>query len=91
MIAVDCLSGPHEILTKRYSGTRIKGICLEDYGILVEESSEEMTIKLLSDAMILMVKEKGLLKKYREDANLRALDFSVDVYKKKIDALIANI
>lgn len=89
IIAVDCQSGPREILSESYNSIRTQGVVKEKYGVLVEEApSEEQIVEYLAQAILLLINDTESMKKYQKIGIERANQFNNDVYKRKIISLI---
>ncbi|MBE6596318.1 MAG: glycosyltransferase [Ruminococcaceae bacterium] len=89
IIALDCQSGPREILSEHYTSSRTVGIVEEKYGVLVEESSsEDLIIHYLAQAILSLLNDTEKMQIYRNLSIGRANQFNNDVYKEKIISLI---
>ena len=92
IISMDCQSGPREILSENYSSQRVVGIVKEKYGVLVEESAnEERNIQQVADAILSLVNDEAKMSEYRARGVERARQFSNEVYRDKMIALIEGI
>lgn len=92
IVALDCESGPREILSKEYSDNAIEGIVEEEYGVLVENaSSEEEIVNLLSSAIQGVVGNEELKSRYAARGLSRSKQFNNDTYCNKIVELIESI
>lgn len=69
VISVDCKTGPKEIL----------GIDSE-YGILVENNDDNSIAEVIVD----LLRNNEMYKKYKQLAQIRALDFSKETYRKNL-------
>ena len=92
VVSADCKSGPREILSEKYTNENIVGIKEEKYGILTENSeNEEILVYLLSEAIINLIKDSEKVNYYKNIGSERSRDFSLDIYKKKIESLFDNL
>jgi glycosyltransferase involved in cell wall biosynthesis len=90
IISSDC--GPREILMKEYSEEPIHGMFFGDYGILVENTTnEERFIKLLAEAMLEAWHNNEYRNKYRTLAENRAKFYTIDIYRQKLLSLIESL
>ncbi len=89
IISVDCHSGPKEILSENYFPENIKGIVFEKYGVLVPNS--ELAEDLIKKAVLELTEDKEKFNNYKETGPKRALDFSIEVYRDKIKALLEKL
>ena len=89
IISCDCISGPREILAPKsdYRNKVKDDIDLAEYGILVpvcdgimRTANDPLTLeeKLLAEAIIKMLKDKDLIKKYKELSIKRNKDFDIN-------------
>ena len=68
------------------------GIVKEKYGVLVEESAnEERNIQQVADAILSLVNDEAKMSEYRARGVERARQFSNEVYRDKMIALIEGI
>ena len=85
VVAVDCQSGPREILSSQYSDDRIRGVEYAEYGVLVEDDSDDdVFAEKFAVAMTELTTNKELLKKYKATAKTRAACYSIERYKERI-------
>lgn len=92
VIAVDCLSGPKEILSEQYLPERVKGINFEKYGVLVENcDDEDVLIQNVVKAVLELVHDKEKFCYYKKIGLSRAEDFSLSVFEGKLRGLIESI
>ncbi len=87
IVAVDCRSGPREILSADYTPEPVRGIKHEKYGILVEEGSDGFEERF-SEAILQLWNNKNEMAYYRELAPQRAKDFSLERYQDKLKVLL---
>ncbi len=95
-IATDCNSGPREIFTEDYLGVVSSGIEYCDYGILIppfesDISNQPELERLLSKAIIALLKDKSLRIEYSHRSQQRARFFSYEAYKNKIIKVIDEV
>ena len=91
VVAVDCLSGPREILSEKYSTEPVSGIVFEKYGVLVENAEyDEKLAKLISQAVLGRIK-KNAVSRYQSIGRERAAQFSLDRYCEKINGLFEEL
>lgn len=91
IVAVDCQSGPREILSKNYESARVRGVRIAEYGVLVGESvNEEELLENYVSALITMIEDKTVREGIKSRAIGRAADFSLEVYAQKIRNLIES-
>lgn len=92
IVAVDCESGPREILSEHFSPAPIRGKIFEKHGALVEQSNDEDAVALrLSEAMSELLYNEKLSNQYRINGPLRAKDFDQSVYREKVISLLNSI
>ncbi len=102
IVSTDCLAGPREILSSDFNPERAKKQTdkaeFNDYGILVppfplaepdfeniEPSREE---KIMAEAVVVLLNDPTLIKKYKTSAQKRIMDFSPELINKQwIDML----
>lgn len=102
-VSVDCLSGPAEILlaepltdTERRKRYQEEKVIWGEYGILLPAMDAEENYdvhitaaqKDMAAAVIKLLSDQELLKKYQEAAVLRAGDFTYDAYVKQFISLL---
>ncbi|NLL78175.1 MAG: glycosyltransferase [Clostridiales bacterium] len=95
VIATDCMTGPREILQKKYisegeaKAGKITGAIDADYGVLIPNMSPEKNLdagliteeeKVLYEEIKRMVTDRGHYEKYKKVALMRAGDFSNKAY-----------
>ncbi len=98
IISTDCKSGPREIL---YENPDLSKTCKDiekaDYGILVPpfDTSEDWNFnnisyeeKLLAQAMILMLSDENIQKKYSKKSIYRSKAFNYNICKQKFTKII---
>lgn len=102
VISTDCIAGPRELIAPD-TDFRIKTtdkICYEEYGILVPnmrggiiDSKEPLLPEeiLLSEAIVTLLKNANLLKKYRQKAKDRAMNFKIDNITQEWISLLENL
>ncbi len=97
VIAVDCKSGPREILFKELDLNRqVNGVIYADYGILTLplEEDEDFSLsftkgeEILGEAMLQVISDKKINEEYSLKAWQRANDFNYGVCKDKFIKLI---
>lgn len=91
VVAVDCKSGPREILSLGNINTVATGVELADFGVLIPPAANRCfteTItkddKILAAGIISLLQNTELAKKYAEKARLRVNDFSCERYKQTL-------
>lgn len=97
VISVDCETGPREILCRDVKEKVTEDIDYEDFGILTrpveptrdyKKTEPEKSEKILAKAIIQILEDKEMGKRYKESAQKRVLEFSE---KKYLDKLIGII
>lgn len=92
-VAVNCKSGPAEILMKEYKQVILKAPFEAEYGILLPEPGREKNLdsevlekeeKMMADAILSLLQNGEKYAYYREQAKKRAAEFSDEVYIKKL-------
>lgn len=89
VLSTDCVAGPRELIAPQtdFINKTKDNICYEEFGILVPnfddkiyDSSNPLTKEelLMSDAVINLISNKELLKKYKEKALERSKYFEID-------------
>lgn len=79
ILSVDCKTGPREMLAPNTdSNLNASGIELAEYGILVPTNNKE----ILAEAMLKIIEDHSLIKKYKLKSLQRSLDFDVEKVKK---------
>lgn len=91
VIAVDCQSGPREILSEEYQPQRIKDILFEKYGVLVEDRRDDSFPSLFATAVLKLIHDEQLLVRYQEVGPSRAKQYSLEVYKEKVLDLFESL
>lgn len=96
-IAVDCKSGPREILSNDDIQKVADGVELATYGILVSPEPEglsEVDIteadETLAEAIEKLLLDNILCESYKEKAKLRSMEFSNEVYKKRMKQILES-
>lgn len=91
VIAVDCMTGPREILCNQSKGAVCNSIEYADYGVLVKPMSEECSYEqitkddaILAEAIVELLHDEKKYEKYKKSAKERVMDFSYEVYQKQI-------
>lgn len=87
VVAVDCHSGPREILSEAYSPEPVQGIRFEKYGVLVENSPDGF-VERFAQAVIRLWQDRERMSYYREIGPERAKDFSLERYQAKLKQLL---
>ena len=91
VISTNCYSGPAEILRADHDYAAVtSGVVLSDYGILVSrvvEDNKPQTVADLSDAMVKLMSDSELMKKYSLLSRERVKDFSGDAALYKIESI----
>ena len=97
-VAVDCKSGPREILNDEVGGEQCNGIEEATYGVLVSQTSEKefsYEIKeddrLLAKAIIDLLNDRDRLELYKNRAAKRVEEFSFENYKIKLTRFLKEI
>ncbi len=97
VLSTDCLTGPREILSDRKFEDQITEVKNEKYGVLVprldEELNTDITVidssdKILSNAIIDLLKNKEMLASYSKRGRERAYQFGLEKYLEKLIGLI---
>ena len=98
VVAVDCKSGPREILNDEVGGEQCESFEETKFGILVNQikASDDYDIindddKTMAEAIIRMITDNEKLTYYKQMAAKRASDFSVESYKKRLEQIIEGI
>ena len=87
-VCVDCQTGPREILAKTYTPAPIQGVVNEEYGILVQQDSNDAVVeKFLAEAMLRMGSNADTLHTYKTRSRQRATAFTGEIYKNKLLSL----
>lgn len=100
VISMDCPSGPMEILNSSV-GETVTNITWAKYGVLVpafsnnefdvDDNTFERSDYLLADAIVGLLTDEELKKKYRKQAEIRIRDFAPDRIKQQwIDLIEGN-
>ncbi len=79
VVAVDCKTGPAEILDGTVRNAK--------YGILIEQDIDEDGRKL-AEGLIQILTDEGTREYYREKAKERVKDFSYEVYRDELNKII---
>lgn len=87
VVAVDCHSGPREILSEAYSPEPVQGIRFEKYGVLVENSPDGF-VERFAQAVIQLWQDRERMSYYREIGPQRAKEFSLERYQAKLKQLL---
>ena len=87
IVAVDCQTGPREILSAKYSPEPVYGIRHEKYGILVENNAEGFEERFANAVLQLSSNQKEMLA-YSKIGIQRAKDFSLEHYQEKLQQLL---
>ena len=97
-VAVDCKTGPREIFDNEVGGEQCTGIEETKHGILVKQTKtlEESDIieeddKKLAEAIMRIIEDKKMLKKYREASAKRIEEFSFEHYKGELIKILEEI
>ena len=97
IISTDCYTGPREILSTDSSrGTgSAKNIERVEYGILTpsfisDNSEERIKEKILAMAIIELIENENERRYYSEKSLIRAEDFSIKLFEKKVRSLMEN-
>ena len=97
-VAVDCKSGPREILNDEVGGEQCLDIEEAAYGILVKQTDKSETSfeieeddNRLAEAIIEILTDNNKLKSYKELANKRAKEFSFENYKRELIRILEEI
>lgn len=93
VISTNCLTGPAEILMKNYDYSVAKNKFEEcDYGIITpryDSCGEEKAISQLAQAIVHLLSDEELMKKYGKLAGERAADFSADTAVEKLEEIFS--
>lgn len=91
VISTNCLTGPAEILIKNCDYSVVEDTFKEcDYGIITpryDSCGEERAISQLAEAIVHLLSDEELMKKYGELASERAADFSAEAAVKKLEEI----
>ncbi len=91
VISTNCLTGPAEILIKNHDYNIAKDTFEEcDYGIITpryDSCGEERAISQLAEAIVHLLSDEELMKKYGRLAGERAADFSAEAAVKKLEEI----
>lgn len=97
-VAVDCKSGPREILNEEVGGEKCRGIEYASYGVLVGQTDvKEFTDvinegdKVLAKAIIDLLTDNNKLKLYKLLAIKRAKEFSFDNYEATLRSILEEL
>lgn len=91
VVSVDCLSGPREILSEKYSTDPVRGIVFEKYGVLVENVQDDDKLAQLMSQAVLGLIEKNAVNNYKSIGARRAAQFSLRRYDEKINQLFETL
>ncbi len=95
VIAVNCFSGPAEILMEDYDYGRVeKTFCECDYGILTphyDAIGEESAINEISKAVMYFLQHEEIMKKYGKLSGERALAFSPETTVEKLENIFEEL
>lgn len=92
VLAVDCECGPRELLTGFHEKKDGFAIEYAKNGVLVENyDNEDRRIEQLAKAMIDLSRDEAYQEKLRSRAFLRAQDYSLDVYIRKLARLFESL
>ena len=91
VISTNCLTGPAEILMKNHDYSVAKDKFEEcDYGIITpryDSCGEERAISQFSEAIVHLLSDEELMKKYGKLASERAADFSAEAAVEKFEEI----
>lgn len=91
VISTNCLTGPAEILMKKCDYSVAEDTFKEcDYGIITpryDSCGEERAISQLAGAIVHLLSDEELMKKYGELASERAADFSAEAAVEKLEEI----
>ena len=97
VVAADCKTGPREILSNGTLDKIADSIEEADYGILVAPDNQYRTTAaitnsdtVLAKAIIMLLKDPVKSQNMRELALLRAKEFSMESYRKRLLAILDN-
>jgi Glycosyltransferase len=93
VVASDCKSGPREIVNEVYHDKVASEVEYADYGILIppfatDDSDEPELDRLFANAILRLLKDNKMFKRYKERSQERARVFSFNAYKNKIMKII---
>lgn len=92
VVAVDCLSGPKEILSEKYEAKPIEDTRFEKYGVLVENDDyEDGLIERFAKAAVDIAQREEKVAEYRKMGKMRSEDFSLEVFNKKLTNLFEDV
>lgn len=91
VISTNCLTGPAEILMKNCDYSVVEDTFKEcDYGIITpryDSCGEQLAISQLAGAIVHLLSDEELMKKYGELASERAADFSAEAAVEKLEKI----
>ena len=94
-VAVDCRTGPREILSDGPCNRTCTGVEEADYGLLVPSAADrlwhdELTTddRILAEAMLRVLKDPALSQRLKTAAQARAEEFSCERYRAKLIELM---
>ncbi len=91
VISTNCLTGPAEILMKNCDYSFAEDTFKEcDYGIITpryDSCGEQLAISQLAEAIVHLLSDEELMKKYGELASERAADFSAEAAVEKLEGI----
>ena len=93
VISVDCKSGPREIISPRSDiFSKANNIEYCEYGILtpeiIKDHDNSFQIECLGNAILSLMKNNNLYKKYSDMGKFRAMDFDTNMIINKYDNII---
>lgn len=95
VIAINCYTGPAEILMKNYNYKVVKESFLEcDYGILTPHydiKGTDWAINEMAKAIIHVLKDNTTMEKYRNLSAKRVLDFSAEVAVRNLEIIFNDL
>lgn len=95
VIATNCFTGPAEILMKNYDYNIVKeDFCECDYGILTphyDAQGVEFAIRKMSEAILCLISDDNKMKKYGNQALIRAQNYSPDMTARKLEDIFTDM
>lgn len=95
VVSVNCYSGPAEILMKDYDYESVKDSFVEsDYGILTPHYSvhgTEFAVNEMAKAIVHLLSDEKLMKKYSKLSVERAADFSDDSAAERLERIFRTL
>lgn len=90
-VAVDCLSGPREILSEEYSPKPVDGVVFEKYGVLVANTEDSVIVNNLAKVLLELIANKDKMDYYKSMTEERSVYYSFEKYTNKVINLIEEV